>query len=138
MTRARLNSKPAIGSNASTVISSRNPGLGGPERSPISCQTNTYSKIRIARIAVESCLWQSRRVKSTKSHTRLPIGPTARITFEIDATRAACSRVAQAILNDKSFNEAELEECARLDDALAQAHRLLKATVRSIMLSRLK
>ena len=36
------------------------------------------------------------------------------------------------------LNEAELEECAQLDDALARAHRLLKATVRSIMLSRLK
>jgi len=78
------------------------------------------------------------KVKSTKRYTSLPIGPTARIAFEIDATRSACSKVAQSILSHDSFNEAELEECARLDDALARAHRLLKATVRSIMLSRLK
>jgi hypothetical protein len=37
----------------------------------------------------------------------------------------------------KPLAEADLEECARLDDALAQAHRLLKGTVRNIMLSRL-
>lgn len=79
-----------------------------------------------------------KKVKSTKRHTALPIGPTARIAFEIDATRAGCSRVAQTLLSREPVNEAELEECARLDEALAHAHRLLKATVRSIMLSRLK
>jgi len=77
-------------------------------------------------------------VKPTKRHMGLPIGSTARIAFEIDATRAACSKVAQLLLSHEPVNEAELEECARLDEALASAHRLLKATVRSIMLSRLK
>jgi hypothetical protein len=51
--------------------------------------------------------------------------------------RAACSKAAQVLMSKKPLNEAELEECARLDDALAQAHRLLKATVRSVMISRL-
>ena len=79
-----------------------------------------------------------KKVKPTKRYTSLPIGPTARIAFEIDATRAACSKVAQMLIDRAPLNEAELEECAQLDDALARAHRLLKATVRSIMLSRLK
>ena len=79
-----------------------------------------------------------KKVKPRKRHTALPIGPTARIAFEIDATRAACSKLAQTLLSQEFFNEAEVEECARLDDALARAHRLLKATVRGIMLSRLK
>jgi hypothetical protein len=79
-----------------------------------------------------------KKVKPIKGHTTLPIGPTARIAFEIDATRAGCSRVAQLLLSRDPVNEAELEDCARLDEALARAHRLLKATVRSIMLSRLK
>jgi len=79
-----------------------------------------------------------KKVKPMKRYTSLPIGPTARIAFEIDATRGACSKVAQTLLSNGRVNEAELEECARLDDALARAHRLLKATVRSIMLSRLK
>ncbi len=37
----------------------------------------------------------------------------------------------------KPLDEMELEECARLDDALANAQRVLKQTVRSIMLSRI-
>ena len=36
------------------------------------------------------------------------------------------------------LNEEELEECARLDDALAEAQRLLKSTVAGVMISRLK
>jgi hypothetical protein len=36
------------------------------------------------------------------------------------------------------LNEEELEECAELDDALAAAQRLLKATVADVMISRLK
>ncbi len=51
--------------------------------------------------------------------------------------RAACSRAAQVVAAKKPLDEDELEECARLDDALAQAHRLLKGTVRNIMISRL-
>ena len=75
---------------------------------------------------------------ATKRHTALPIGPTARIAFEIDAIRGGCSKAAQLILSREPGNEAELEECAILDEALARAQRLLKATVRTIMLSRLK
>jgi hypothetical protein len=76
-------------------------------------------------------------VRSTKRHSALPIGRTARIAYEIDAMRAACSKAAQALLAKDPPNEAELEECARLDEGLGQAHRLLKATVRNVMLSRL-
>ncbi len=76
-------------------------------------------------------------MRSSKRHVTLPIGRTARIAYEIDAMRLACSKAAQTIVNRKSFDETELEECARLDDALAQAHRLLKTTVRSVMIARL-
>jgi hypothetical protein len=40
-------------------------------------------------------------------------------------------------MNKKPLDEKELEECARLDDALAHAHRVLKCAVRNVMLSRL-
>ncbi len=76
-------------------------------------------------------------MRSTKRNAALPIGRTARIAYEIDAMRAACSRAAQIIANKKPLDENELEECARLDDALARAHRILKRTVRNVMLSRL-
>jgi hypothetical protein len=78
------------------------------------------------------------RVRSTKHHSALPIGRTARIAFEIDAMRAGCCEAARALLRKRSVDEPELEECARLDDALARANRLLKTTVRDIMLSRLR
>ena len=76
-------------------------------------------------------------VRSTKSHAVLPIGRTARIAYELDALRAACSKAAGVLVNKPSGDETELEECACLDDALAEAQRVLKAAVRNVMLSRL-
>ena len=76
-------------------------------------------------------------MKLSKRHVTLPIGRTARFAFEIDEVRAACSKAAQVLVRQKRIDEFELEECARLDDALAHAQRLLKATVRGILLSRL-
>ncbi len=76
-------------------------------------------------------------VKNSKRHASLPIGRTARVAFEMDVMRTECCRTAQAIMNDKRPNEDELEDCARLDDALAEAQRILKRTVRSIMLARI-
>jgi len=78
------------------------------------------------------------RVKSTKRYESLPIGRAARIAFEIDTVRAGCSKAARMLTTRQPLQEAELEECARLDDALAHAHRILKAAVRNIMLSRIK
>lgn len=76
-------------------------------------------------------------MRSSKRHATLPIGRTAKIAYDIDALRLACSKAAQVLFAQKPLDELELEECARLDDALAQAQRLLKRTVREIMLSRL-
>ncbi len=68
----------------------------------------------------------------------LPVGSAVRIAFQLDAARADCSKVAQRLLSQEPVNEEELEDCARLDEVLARVHRILRATVRSIMLSRLK
>ena len=76
-------------------------------------------------------------MRTTKRNAVLPIGRTARIAYEIDAMRAACCAAAQVVVNRKNLNETELEECARLDEALALAHRILKCAVRNVMLSRL-
>jgi len=76
-------------------------------------------------------------VRSTKRHVTLPIGRAARMAFELDAMRAACCRSASMLLKKRKVDEEELEECARLDDALAKAHMLLKSTVRSIVMARL-
>jgi hypothetical protein len=82
-------------------------------------------------------LIHAKGVRTTKRHTTLPIGRTARIAFQIDAVRADCCKAAQSLMKKKRLDEAELEECARLDDALAKVHCLLKATIRNIMISRI-
>ena len=51
--------------------------------------------------------------------------------------RLSCCKAAQTLISRKHLDEKELEECVRLDDALAQAHRLLKGTVRTVMIARL-
>jgi hypothetical protein len=76
-------------------------------------------------------------VRSTKSHASLPIGRTARVAYELDSLRAACSKAANVLVKKDSNDETELEECAQVDDALAEAQRVLKAAVRNVMLSRL-
>lgn len=76
-------------------------------------------------------------VRSTKTQATLPIGRVARVAYELDALRARCSQTASVVLSKPSLDEAELEDCANLDDALAEAQRVLKAAVRKVMLSRL-
>jgi hypothetical protein len=78
------------------------------------------------------------RVRVNKSKVILPIGRAAQVAFQIEAMRAECCAAAHLLTSEKNLNEAELEECACLDDALAQAQRLLKTTVADVMISRLK
>ena len=88
-------------------------------------------------MALPGRIRQPKDVRSNKRHATLPIGRTARIAYEMDALRLACSKTAQQLVNKRPLDETELEECARLDDALAQAQLLLKRTVRQVMISRL-
>ncbi len=68
----------------------------------------------------------------------MPIGRSARLAFEIDSIRADCCEAARTLMRKRIVDEVELDECARLDDALAQAQRILKFQVRLIMLRRIK
>jgi hypothetical protein len=79
-------------------------------------------------------------VRTTKSKVILPIGRAAQVAFQIEAMRAECCAAAHLLTSEKNLDEAEaeLEECACLDDALAEAQRLLKSTVADVMISRLK
>lgn len=52
--------------------------------------------------------------------------------------RADCCKAAHTLSQQKVLDEFELDECARLDDALAEAHLLLKRTVARIIMSRLR
>ena len=77
-------------------------------------------------------------MKVNKSKVTLPIGRAAHLAFQIEAMRAECCAAARLLTNENPMNDEELEECASLDDALAQAQRLLKSTVAGVMISRLK
>jgi hypothetical protein len=77
-------------------------------------------------------------MSAKKPDIQLPIGRTAMMARRMDSLRTECCAAAQRILRRKVLSEAELEECARLDDALAEAQRLLRSTVSKIMISRLR
>ena len=77
-------------------------------------------------------------MKNKKTKISLPIGRTALLAFQINSLRDECCGAAERILRQTPVNEAELEECARLEDALADAQRILKSAVARIAFSRLR
>ena len=76
-------------------------------------------------------------MKKSKKNIRLPIGRTALLAYNIQTLRRQCCEAADDLVRQKRLDEAELEGCARLDDALAAAHRILKNAVARVTLTRL-
>ena len=60
------------------------------------------------------------------------------LAFQINSLRDECCGAAERILRQTPVNEVELDECARLEDALADAQRILKSAVARIAFSRLR
>ncbi len=77
-------------------------------------------------------------MKTKKSKVTLPLGRTGLLAFQINLLREECCKAADKLVQEKTIDEHELEECARLDDALAEAQRVLKSAVARIAYSRLK
>jgi hypothetical protein len=77
-------------------------------------------------------------MKPSHRYTDLPVRRVVHVAYQLDTARAVCSKVARRLLSQEPVKEQELEECARLDEVLGRVHKLLRATVRSIMLARLK
>jgi hypothetical protein len=77
-------------------------------------------------------------MKNKKSKISLPLGRAGLLAYQLNALRDECCLAADKMLKQKKFDEAELEECARLDDALAEAQRVLKSAVMRVTYSRLK
>lgn len=77
-------------------------------------------------------------MRANQTKVSLPIGRAAMLAYQILDLRHECCEAAEKLTRQKPLNEAELEECARLDDALADAHRLLKATITNITVSRIR
>ncbi len=66
----------------------------------------------------------------------LPLAYAAEILFELTQLRQECSDAAEGLVNAERLDEEGLEECARLDDAVAHAHRILLSALKSIKTSR--
>jgi hypothetical protein len=77
-------------------------------------------------------------MKKKKSKISLPLGRAGLLAFQINVLRDECCEAAEKLIQQKQLDEEELDECARLDDALAEAQRVLKSAVARIAFSRLK
>ncbi|HLX70276.1 MAG TPA: hypothetical protein VKV04_11680 [Verrucomicrobiae bacterium] len=73
-----------------------------------------------------------------KYKTPLPLGRAALMALQLNSLRDECCEAAERLCRRKKINESDLDECARLDDALAEAQRVLKSAVAGIADSRLK
>jgi hypothetical protein len=62
----------------------------------------------------------------------------AELAFEMSALREECSKTAELIARTQPLNEAVMEECARLDDALSGAQTTIVEMLRQIRNSRLE
>jgi len=77
-------------------------------------------------------------MKTRTRKVELPVGRAAMLAFQLEILREDCCRAAAFCIRRKELDEEALEECARLDDALATAHRILKHSVAGITMSRLR
>src|SRR5215831_13357658 len=98
------------------------------------CRTNPDMRISRLSMAAPARKSESLRVDKPQANVKIPIGKTVRVVFELDELRAECSKAARQMLSRNPMDGNEFEECARLDDALAEAHALLKARLRAIMI----
>jgi hypothetical protein len=71
-------------------------------------------------------------MKQSQKPGALPLDYAAEIAFEIHLLRGECSQAARELMRQRPVDEHALEECARLDDALAKAHVLMQAAVARI------
>jgi hypothetical protein len=68
----------------------------------------------------------------------LPLDYAAEIAFELHLLRAECSQAARHLMSQCPLDEHALEECARLDEALARAHAVVQTTIARIRCVRAK
>lgn len=75
-------------------------------------------------------------VKAPDTHTAKLLDRTVDLMFRIYMIRGECSAAAQAILKKKGNQSSAVEDCARIDDALARVYQSLQSTVRTVQRSR--
>jgi len=73
---------------------------------------------------------------SPKKPTTILLENAVDLLFEIYLLRGDCSLAAKALMSQPRVDEQAVEECARLDDALAKVYKSLQTTIRQIRTSR--
>jgi hypothetical protein len=68
-------------------------------------------------------------VKAEPKHTRILMDQGTDLLFEMYLLRGDCCQAAQALTRHSPLDHRALEDCARLDDSLAQTFRILQATL---------
>jgi hypothetical protein len=68
----------------------------------------------------------------------LPLEYAAQIAYELNSMRRECSELAMHLLSLSPLDEAHLEDCAQLDEALSRAHGVLNSAIDGIKSSREK
>ena len=71
-------------------------------------------------------------MKPSQKPGSLPLDYAAEIAFEMHLLRGECSQAARDLITQRPLDEHALEECARLDDALAKAHLLVQTAIARI------
>jgi hypothetical protein len=71
-------------------------------------------------------------MKSPDKSAVLPLEYAAELAFELHLLRGECGDMAREIVNQETLDDGALEECARLEDALAKAYRILSGTIKEI------
>jgi hypothetical protein len=77
-------------------------------------------------------------MKPFEQPAKLPLESVSEIAFEIHLLRSEFGDAARRLMLRTSLDEAALEECAVIDDALAEAKRILERAVTRVGLSRTK
>ena len=96
------------------------------------CRTNTDPQISFIPRDTPLRGKDSLVVKRTLTPTTILLDSAVDLMFEIYLLRGDCSAAATALTCRRHVDNRALEECALLDDALAQTYRSLQATVRKI------
>jgi hypothetical protein len=77
-------------------------------------------------------------MNSPHTPVALPVDYATEIAIEMHLMRSECIDAARALMTQTQPDEAALENCARLDDALAKAHAILQAALQRVKPTRVK
>ncbi|HVV73919.1 MAG TPA: hypothetical protein VHI52_20870 [Verrucomicrobiae bacterium] len=75
-------------------------------------------------------------MNSSEQPVALPLEYISEVSFEMHLMRGECSDAARRLLLQPRIDEAALEDCAVMDEALAQAKRILDSAVARVRTSR--